>query len=89
LVIIFAGALKSGIQSLNSQIDRSRWWTSLAPVNRYLILGVFCEGLGILLLQSRLKRRAPIQGLLGLRLFLGEIAMIVVGAVWLLKAGGW
>ena len=75
---------------LLSRVGQSRLLVGLSPSGQFLLSGTLLEFLGWTLLRSRLKRRrgARVASFWDLRLFVGELGMIVIGAALLMKAGG-
>ncbi len=72
-----------------SRLGQSEWWTRQTPQVRYLVEGGLLEGFGLALLRSRLRRRGGFRALSfwDVRMFVGEVAMIAAGLVFLVKAG--
>lgn len=79
-------ALKAGMRRLGVEVENSGWWQGLGSSTRNFILGGLLEAAGLGFFINSLKARKRLRTLLDLRSRVGEIAMIVAGAVLLFKA---
>ena len=88
VVIVFLGALKSGLRSLFHQVETSRWWNAISPQVRNCVAGSAAALAGLLLLRSTWKQRRGISSFQDLRTFVAEGVLLVVGVVLVLKGLG-
>jgi hypothetical protein len=88
IVIVFLGALKSGLRSLYHQVETSRWWDAISPQARNCVAGSLAAVSGLLLLRGTWKQRRGISSFLDLQVFVAEGALTVVGVVLVLKGLG-
>jgi hypothetical protein len=91
--LVLAGMLAGStrvLRNLGLRFAQSPLWTDLPPSGRCLILGTLCEVLGWMFLVGRFKRRSGfgIASFWKLRVFLGEISLIIGGGILLVKATG-
>ncbi|HEY7096306.1 MAG TPA: hypothetical protein VH437_06265 [Terriglobales bacterium] len=92
ILIVAALAVIAGvawlIQLSYDSVISSHWWQRLSPKNQALVVGLIMEAIGISSLWFRLRRRPFIRSFHDFRSFMFEIALMIGGAISLLKAGG-